>query len=828
MFRRAFLLALALAPLLRAQVDTPYRTPSPALAALVDAPLTPFVVLSPDRSRLLRLERAELPTIAELAQPELRLAGLRIDPVTNNASRAATYTGLVLQPIAGGAEQRITGLPAGARIAHYQWSRSGKHLAFTLLRATGLELWLAEVATGKARALTGPVLNGVYNDPVAWLDEATLVIRRIPATRRLPPAESPVPTGPVVQENLGRRAGSRTYEDMLANPHDEALFEYYATSELALVSLGGSAEKFGEPAIYTGLSPSPDGQFLLVESLRRPFSYLVPSSRFPARIAVYRGKNLDHVVADLPLNEGTNTIRQGPRNVVWRADAPATLSWMLSLDRGNATEDEKRPARDAWLLHAAPFQEKPVEMQRFESRAGAVTWGDDALALITETNQRARTTRLWRVSPGEPGAARELLAERATQDRFKDRGRAVLGRNAFGRLVIQRSADGGKIFFTGAGATPQGERPFLDEYELATKQSRRLLQSTPPAYEEFIAFADAALTRVLVRRESATEPDNYFLRALAAAPDAANALVALTRFPNPYPQFAAVKSEVLRYKRADGVALTGTLYLPPDWTPARGPLPTLLWAYPREFQSADLAEQVTPTPEKFTRVSVSGPLPFLLAGYAVLNDPTMPIIAKAGGKSNDTYVEQLVANAQAAVDELVRRGVTDPKRVAVGGHSYGAFMTANLLAHSRIFRAGIARSGAYNRTLTPFGFQSEERTLWQAPALYAAMSPFNFADKVKDPLLLIHGAADNNSGTFPIQSERFYAALKGHGATTRFVVLPHESHGYRAKESLRHMLWEMETWLDTHVKTPPPAKPPAAKPAAPKAAEKKSATPAKE
>jgi dipeptidyl aminopeptidase/acylaminoacyl peptidase len=800
MIRHLFFLALAVGPLLRAQVDTPYRTPSAPLAALVNAPLTPFVVLSPDRTRLLLLERAEAPGIAELAQPELRIAGLRLDPATNTASRAASYIGLVLKSAADGTEQRITGLPAEARIPHYQWSRTGKFLAFSLVRATGLELWVAEVATAKARALTPPVLNGVFGEPFAWLDDETLVVRRLPAQRTPPPPGSPVPAGPIVQENLGRRAAARTYQDLLASPRDEALFEYYGATELVLVAAASAkVTPLGVSGLVTVAAPSPDGRHILVETLHRPFSYLVPSSRFPTAIDVIAldGKR-EHRLADLPLNEGgaIGAVRLGPRSVAWRGDTPATLSWVQALDRGETTDD-KKAARDAWFTLAAPFTSAPVEQQKFEFRAGAITWGDDALALITETWTRTRITRTWRVEPGKPGGPRELLSERSTQDRFKHPGEPVRGRNAFGRLVIQRSADGGKIFFAGTGATAEGDRPFLDEFVLATEQTRRLWRSAPPIYEEFIAFADVSLTRTLMRRESAQEPDNYFVRDLTR-PD--GALRALTQFANPFPQLAGVKSEVLRYKRADGVALSGTLYLPPGWTPERGPLPTLLWAYPREYLSAEMAEQVTPTPEKFTRIAITGPLPFLLAGYAVFNDPTMPIIAKAGGKPNDTYIDQLVSSAQAAVDELVRRGVTDSKRVAVGGHSYGAFMTANLLAHSRIFRAGIARSGAYNRTLTPFGFQSEERTFWQAPAVYGAMSPFNFADKVKDPLLLIHGAADNNAGTFPVQSERFYNALKGHGATTRFALLPHESHGYRAKESLLHMLWEMETWLDLYVK----------------------------
>ncbi len=782
-----------------AQNAPAYRTPSPALAAIVDAPLSPAAILSPDRRHLVLLERSDAPSIAELAQPELRLAGVRIDPVTNGQSRGVTYTGVVLKTIAGGAERRLTALPPGARISSYEWSRDSRHLALAVTVDTGIELWLAEIASAQARRLVGPVLNAALGDPFTWLNSETLVVRRIPEGRGPAPVTPRVPVGPITQENLGKRAAARTFDGLLANPHDEALFVHYATSQLVLVSLQGGQNAFGSPALHTRTAASPDGNYVMVESVSRPFSYVVPYSRFTTKLDVLdRNGRSAHVLAELPLAEAmvSGTVRPGPRLVAWRADVPATLSWVQALDRGEA--NSKEPKRDVWLTHAAPFTASPTEVQRFQYRVQSITWGNDTLALVTESWLRTRTQRTWRVAPGRSGIPGEMMNERSSQDRYNDPGKPVLGRNAFGRLVIQRSADGRKIYLDGLGATTEGERPFVDEYDLDAKTSRRLWRSAPPFCEEFVAFIDGTLTRMLTRRESATEPANYFVRDLKGGEP-----VALTAFPNPYPQFEGMTSELIRYQRADGVPLSGTLYLPPGYAPEQGPLPTLLWAYPREFLSEETASQVKATPERFARVSASTALPYVLAGYAVLDDPAMPIIGRDGKQPNDTYVEQLVASAKAAIDELVRRGVTDRKRVAVGGHSYGAFMTANLLAHSRLFRGGIARSGAYNRTLTPFGFQSEDRNFWQAPAVYGAMSPFNYADKIKDPILLIHGEADNNSGTFPIQSERFYSALKGHGATTRYVVLPHESHGYRARESLLHTLWETETWLDTHVKGAP-------------------------
>ncbi len=790
-------LTLLLHPRLHAEEAAPYQRPSPALAALVDAPLPPAALLAPGRTMLLLMDRREIPAIAELAQPELRLAGWRINPATNGPSRALTYAALRLQPVGDGAERRVTGLPEGAALGDCQWSRDARHFAVSVIRPHGIELWLVEAATAQARRLTGPILNGATGaDPFVWINDTTLVIRRIPEGRGPAPVAPSVPTGPVIQENRGTRTATRTYEDMLQDAHDEALFEHYVKSELATVSIDGALERIAPAALHTRVAPSPDGRYLLVEKLHRPYSYLVPATRFPTQITVLEGGRQIYQVADLPLSENTTSgVRPGPRGVQWRADAPATLSWTSALATRGEGKDQKR---DAWLMLAAPFNGKPVEHQRFEYHVQSITWGDDSIALVTESWQRTRTQRIWRVTPGDTKKAPELLVERSSLDRYNDPGRPALTRNALGRMVLQRSADGTKLYFFGAGASPEGDRPMLDEFDLATRKSRRLWRSAPPHYEEFVAFLDAGLTTLLTRRESVEDPGGYCIRSLSDG-----RVTPITRSPNPYPGLAGVKGELIRYKRADGTALSGTLYLPPGYKPGQGPLPTLIWAYPREHLSADTAEQVNAAPEKFTRISVTGPLPFLLAGYAVLNDPTMPIIGRNGAQPNDTYVEQLVASAQAAVDELVRRGVTDPKRVAIAGHSYGAFMTANLLAHSKLFRAGIARSGAYNRTLTPFGFQSETRHFWQAPAVYAAMSPFNHVDKIKAPLLLIHGEADDNSGTFPIQSERFYAALKGHGATTRLVLLPHEAHGYRARESLLHMLWEMETWLDRHVKAAP-------------------------
>ncbi|MDP1581135.1 MAG: prolyl oligopeptidase family serine peptidase [Candidatus Didemnitutus sp.] len=778
-----------------------YQQPAAALAAIVDAPLAPELTLSPSRDRALLLARSPAPTIAELAAPELRLAGVRFNPGSLTSNRATDFTQLTFKLLADGRELPVAGFPAHARFAHVAWSPDGRHLSVVVFVGENPgALWIVDVAAAQARALTGPQLNGVLGNPVDWLDRDTLLVKMIPRDHGAPPARTVETLGPIAQQSTGKRAAARTYTDLLNGPQDEAEFEYYGTAELVRVGLDGSTHPLGLRGLLEA-SPSPDGRFILVTSLHRPFSYALPASRFPQRIEVYsRDGQLVHTLAALPMADSItidfNSVRRGPREVTWRHDAPATLAWFEARDGGDATSDAK--VRDELLMLAAPFTDAPQSLMKFALRAGSMIWGDDQRMLVTESWRRTRRTRTWLLNPAQPGSEPRLVFDRSSENLYEHPGDPILERGTLGRPQLRFTADGTGIFLRGTGASPEGNRPFLDQLDLTTLRPTRLWQSAAPHYEEFIAFLDASGQRTLTRRESVTDAPNYFVRDLARGTSEP-----FTAFANPFPQFAGVHKELISYARADGVTLTGTLYLPPGWQPAAGPLPTLLWAYPREFKSADAASQVRASPYRFVRVSASGPLPYLLLGYAVLDDPAMPIIGEGKREPNDTYVTQLVSSARAAIEELARRGVTDPQRVAVGGHSYGAFMTANLLAHSDLFRAGIARSGAYNRTLTPFGFQAETRNFWKAPDIYAAMSPFNHADKIKDPLLLVHGQADNNQGTFPIQSERMFQALRGLGATSRYVQLPHESHGYRARESLLHVLWETATWLDTYVKTPP-------------------------
>ncbi len=774
-----------------------YRQPPAPIAQILDAEPTPAVSVSPDHAWLLLMERKALPPISEVAGPELRLAGERISPRTNDRTRENGLDGLRLKSIDGGTERPIE-TPSDGRIGDVSWSSDGARIAFTVTGDSGISLWVADAATGKSRQVTKPVLNGTTGAPCQWRDASSFACRLVVADRGAPPAEPSVPSGPIIQESRGRAAPNRTYEDLLESPHDEALFDYYFGSQVALVSLDGRVTPIGEAGVHSALDPSPDGRFLYVETVHRPYSYLVPMSRFPVRMEIWDTTGaVVRKVADRPSQEaialGFDAVPVGPRRVAWRGDAAATLTWAEALDGGDPSKEAAK--RDRFVALAAPFSAAPTTLLEVESRIRGVTWANDALALVDEYWWKDRHTRTWAVNPASPGKARTLF-DRSTEDRYGDPGSFVTARGPRGTEVLLTARGGKTAYLTGLGASPEGDRPFLDRIDLATGKTTRLWRSEAPYYEQVVELLDADGRRIVTRRESVKDVPNYYLRDLSRKGN----LSQLTHFADPAPQFAGVTSKLIRYKRADGVDLSATLYLPAGYDKSQGPLPFLFWAYPREFRSAQAASQTVGSPYRFTRPSGMSHLFLLTQGYGVLDGPTMPIIGEGSAHPNDHYVEQLVSSAAAAVDEVVRLGVADRNRIAIGGHSYGAFMTANLLAHSRLFAAGIARSGAYNRSLTPFGFQQEERTYWKALDIYTRMSPFTYADSVKAPILLIHGMADDNSGTFPVQSERFYAALKGNGATVRYVQLPAEAHGYRARESVGHTLWEMVNWLDTWVK----------------------------
>lgn len=725
---------------------------------------------------------------------------------------AASFgTDLTLLDIDTQKEMKIAGLPKGVRVTELAWSPDQRYLAFSHTnygdaagKGAGVELWLVDVAARSAKKLTSQPLSAVFSRGFQWQpDGKGLLVQLRPAGQGAAPQLTGIPSGPAAQDSqpgAGTRL-IRTYPDLLKNEEDAKLFEHYITSQLALVDLSGKTRLIGKQGQYSRASLAPGGKYLLTSSIARPYSYIVPVSSFGEDIEVREldGK-LQHTVAKLPLREGlppgNDAVPPGQRHISWRVDAPATLVWAEAQDGGDPAKAAE--IRDIVYTQAAPFTAQPTVLAKLGSRYAGIAWGRGDVALLNERWYKTRAVKQWKIAPDQPDTAPELIYQGSAEDRYNNPGSPVMRADAAGLPRLLISADNA-ILLDGAGATPEGDRPFIDRLNLSTRKKERLFQSAAPYYENVVAVLNEDGSKLLSTRESPTERPNYYVRNLALQGDAQ--LTALTHFPHPLPQLKDVQKEQIRYKRKDGVDLTATLLLPPKYDAKRdGPLPMLMWAYPQEFKSAEAASQTTGSPYKFNAVSYWGPAAFLAMGYAVLDNPSFPIVGQGEQEPNDTYLPQLVADAEAAVDEVVRRGVAERHRIAIGGHSYGAFMTGNLLAHTRLFKAGIARSGAYNRTLTPFGFQSEDRPFWKAQDVYQAMSPFNNADKIKDALLLIHGADDNNSGTFPIQSERMFQAVKGLGGTARLVMLPNESHAYRARESIMQMLYETNSWLEKYVK----------------------------
>ena len=801
MINKTFFTGLVVVALVFAQpifAQTTYQTPPKSIADLFNAPATPSVSFNKDGSMMMILDRTEAPSIEDLAQPELRIGGIRINPAISGPSRAGGFTNLKIKKTRTGEEIQIKGLPSNPKMNGFLLSLDEKFLAFTQTESNGISLWVVDMTTYEAKKLTDPILNQVFGNSVGWLPDNSIIIKAVNPSRGAMPKAPLAPAGPVIQETSGNAAPSRTYQDLLTNPYDETLFAYFMDSQLMKLGLDGSKSSIGKPAMIKSMDISPDGNFLLIESIQKPFSYLVPADRFPYSVEIWTTSGeIVKTLAQIPLDEvrptGFDATVTGPRGISWRADQAATLYWAEAQDKGDPRV--KVAERDIVYTLSAPFTGDKKKLVGTALRFGGINWSDDSFAILNERWFASRMEKRSVINPSNPAQAPKVIIERSSDDLYNDPGNPLFTRNAFGRNVLMRKGE--LVFMTSEGAGPEGSMPFLSTFNTSTKEQKILWRSQAPYYERVSKVLAADATEFITIKEGTDLQPNYWLinTKKRIAP------IQLTSFAHPYESIKGIKKQLVTYKRKDGLNLSAVVYTPEGYDPAKdGRLPVLMWAYPREYKSAADAAQVRGSKYTFTRLSWGSPIYWVTRGYAIMDQTEMPIVGEGDQEPNDFFIEQLVANAEAAIDHVVEMGIGDRNRIAVGGHSYGAFMTANLLSHTYIFAAGIARSGAYNRTLTPFGFQYEQRTYWEAPEVYFNMSPFSFADKVKTPILLIHGEADNNSGTFPIQSERYYNALKGHGATTRLVFLPHESHGYAAKESVLHTLWEMDTWLEKYVK----------------------------
>ena len=796
-----------------ALAQTKYEKPPKEVLDVLLAPQAPTPFLSPTRVTLALAELVRYPPIADLAEPMLRLAGVRVNPRSNaERSYPRYWVGMTLKRIADGSETPVV-FPAGVRLGAPRWNARGTLLALTNETADGVELWVVEASTGKARRLPEVRVNPTLGSAVQWMpDQETLLVKLVPADRGAPPEAPLAPPGPKIEESSGTTVASSTYEarDLLRDSSDADLFDYYTASRLALVHVPtGRVTPLGAPAVFGMVSPSPGGQHLLVERVHRPYSYLRAWYRFPREVEVWTvGGERVETLASLPLAEQVpiRGVPTGPRQHAWRATAPATVVWAEALDGGNPkTKTEKR---DRVMIK--PLDGPVRELTRTEYRFTGVQWIEGGgLALVSQYEVERIWTRTYLVDADDPAAAPRLVWDMSADERYKNPGWPVSRTLPSGAWAVLQQGD--FLYLDGQGASPEGDRPFLDRLNLRTLAPERLFRSERGCYEYFVAWVDPAAGTFITRRESPQDPPNFLLRALGRKPLKgtaagesrwASSSRPITRFPDPAPQVRGITKRLVTYTRPDGIPLSFTLYLPPGYQPGTR-LPTLLWAYPMELAEKEVAGQVEGSPYRFTALEGTSELFLALQGYAVLDDAAMPVVGPSE-TVYDTFVEQIVANAKAAVDKAVELGVTDPGRVAVGGHSHGALMTANLLAWSDLFRAGIARSGAFNHTIRPFGFQNERRTFWQARDVYIKLSPALQADRIDEPLLLIHGELDANPGTVPMQSEKLYEAVRGVGGTVRLVMLPYESHGYAALQSTEHVLYEMISWLDRHVKETPP------------------------
>ncbi len=780
--------------------DRVWQSPADPINRILDSPPPPLVFLSPDRQWMVELERFSFVPIAQSVQKTMALAGLRWHPQSNGPARYSPYHTLKYRKLAS-ADVITANLPQNAQIDFLRWSVDSQKLAFTLTQPDGLELWVLDLKQGVTQCLTEPILNGVWGSPYSWLNNDTLICKCVPPQRGEPPLIPEIPPGPLIQENQGQKRPERTHTHLLRTEHDEALFEYYLTSVLNKVTLDGACDNLDAlaPSAIYAATPSPDGKFILLTTIHRPFSHEVRASCFPLGVKIIdNAGKLIYQLADLPTYERPSTkhetVRQGPRKINWRGDRPATLYWVEALDEGNPNNEV--PFRDVLFELDAPFTEEPKQIWRSQYRFRSVRWGKDDLAVVVEGWYDSRKQRTWCINPQQPETPAKLLFDRSTEDRYNSPGVPLMTIGKYGYRVLRFAPEDNTIYLSGRGASPKGVYPFLDKFNLETAERERLWQCQDPYFEGISYLLDPENQTVITNRQSPTEPLNYFLFNLS---DRTNK-TALTNNQDPAPQLAGMQKELLKYRRADGVKLSAKLYLPPGYNAERdGPLPLLFWVYPREFKDAEFAGQVTTAENAFVRPWGASVLFLLTQGYGILSGPTLPIIGEGDTEPNDTYVEQLIAGAQAAVDCVVERGVAHPKRIGVGGHSYGAFTTVNLLAHTDLFQMGIARSGAYNRTLTPFGFQEEQRNYWEAQETYTQMSPFTHVDKVKVPLLLIHGASDDHHSTYPLQTKRLYQALKGLGGNVRWVSLPFERHSYSSREAVAHVLWEMERWCGLYI-----------------------------
>ena len=801
MKKKILFISLAISFGLYAQENIKYQKPSNEILNLVEFDRPPSIQYDDKKNYILFLFRDNYKSIEELSVKEMRLGGLRIDPVTNIGSRVTYYNNIKIKNLKKKKQEisQVNGLPENAKLSNISWSPDQKKVALTNTTKDGVELWMLNIETGKLFRLTDPILNANLGDVINWNhDSESIFVKVISSNKKsLIDKLNTVPEGPTISTNFGEKAQNRTYQDLLKDRADEHNFEQLSLSEIYKVYINGKISKWLGEGMYRRISLSPDGNYVLITQIKKPFSYLVTYGRFPSQTDVYNkdGELVTNLIKSPLIEElptGFMSVTSERRNFSWRADKPSTIFYVEALDGGDPAKNVKY--RDEVFQLDAPFNGEGISLIKTINRFSGIDWGTNNLAIAYDSWWNTRNRKSYAFNPSNSKISPKIISDRNYQDIYTDPGNYLKIKNKFDRNILMNN--NGYLYLSGAGYSKDGQFPFIDEVSTVDFKKSRIYQSKYTDKVESIRDFDPITNEITVRIESPKDFPNYYIKNFKNGDSKK-----ITNLKNPFTDLNNVYKEKITYYRDDGVELSGILYLPMNYdTEKKEKMPMILWAYPREFKDKKSASQNTKNSNEFTYPYYGSMIYWITKGYVVLDDASFPIIGEGENQPNDSFRTQLVANAKAAINAVDKLGYIDRNRIAVGGHSYGAFMVANLLSHSDLFAAGIARSGAYNRTLTPFGFQSEERSYWEAPNTYYTMSPFMHADKMKTPLLLIHGEDDNNSGTYPMQSERYFNALKGLGATVRLVMLPKESHGYRSKESILHVLWEQDKWLEKYLK----------------------------
>ncbi|MDB5120576.1 MAG: aminoacyl peptidase [Sphingobacteriales bacterium] len=775
-----------------AQEVIKYQKPSQTIIDLVDAPILPKAIFSSNGEWMLLLQPQGLISANEALKPEIKIAGLFIDPSINSVSVDTFYTDIKLKSVNKEEEYILTGLPESLLASEIRWSPDDSKIAFCNTTNSGIELWIADLRTFTAKRLTDQYLNKTVGNTYCWEPESkSLIAKFITADRgKVPPITAKI-SGPITFDNSAKLTSSTNNDNLNSAQYGKSEFSYYLISQLITVDMDGKTSNFYNSGIIKSFDFSPDGKYILIETIKK---YIpgVPINQLPYSAEILSSKgSVVKKIFDAPLADNLvnnyDAVPKGPRQIGWRTDKPASLYWIEAQDFGDP--NLLVSLRDAIYTLDAPFKVNKIKIADCYLRFKSIIWNNDNLAIVTERWWKTRAERRVYIKPADP-TFRINLVDRYFDDTYSDPGQLVITKNEYNRPSLL--TEDANVFYIGYGGSVEGERPYLMKFNIETKITDTLFHSKAPYYERPLFFNNKHF--VITSREAIDSVPNYYRVKLPTLGSKQ-----LTDFSDPYPNLIGIKNQRLSYQRPDGVPINGILYLPASYTRAKGTLPLIVWACPKEYKTKTAAGTVKGSVYQFPKLDQNSPLYWLTKGYAVFDKMEMPIIGESQDEPYDTYLEQLRFNTEPAIKKLIENGIADPKRIAITGNDNGGDMAAVLLATTKLFTTGIAYNGIYNYTYSPFGFNSEQRTFWQVPELYSKLSALSLADKIKAPILLLSAINDLNE-TMSLQAYSFYTALKGNSVSTRLSVVPTNSKYELSRESILHILWEKERWLEKNLK----------------------------